>query len=176
MLLSIALWPRGEIFGAIFLRHLTFIGGNKMSMKLNKSIAALTQPTPSTEGMLAQANANASSVIIVGFANVDIYGKQSGTWSLINELRPENFLNDDEAHDTYAVDLSQYEDVHFTSVSGKQETMRYFFVEDHVVAPTVQGSKANKLEDISDMPTFTVADAGKVLTVDAQGSLIWVTR
>ena len=45
-----------------------------MSMKLNKSIAALTQPTPSTEGMLAQANANASSVIIVGFANVDIYG------------------------------------------------------------------------------------------------------
>lgn len=149
-----------------------------MSMKLNKSIAALTQPTPSTEGMLAQANANASSVIIVGFANVDIYGKQSGTWSLIDELRPQSdfMLIDESAHDTYAVDLSQYEDVYFTSVSGEQETMRYFFVEDHVIAPTVQGSKANKLEDISDMPVFTVADAGKVLTVDAQGSLIWVTR
>jgi hypothetical protein len=145
-------------------------------MKLNKTIAALTQPTPSTEGMLAQANANASSVIIVGFANVDIYGKQSGSWSLINELRPENVLSSDDAHDNYAVDLSEYEDVYFTSVSGEQETMRYFFVEDYVIAPTVQGSKANKLEDISDMPAFTVADAGKVLTVDVQGSLIWVTR
>jgi len=147
-----------------------------MSMKLNKTIAALTQPTPSTEGMLAQANAGTQSVIIVGFANVDIYGKQGGSWSLIDELRPADFLSQDSAHDTYAVDLSEYEDVYFTSVSGEQETMRYFFVEDHVIAPTVQGSKANKLEDISDMPAFTVADAGKVLTVDAQGSLIWVTR
>jgi len=157
-----------------------------MSMKLNKILAALSQPTPSTDGMLAQGNATAQSVIIVGFANVDIYGKQNGAWSLIDELRPADFLNTDDAHDgggiynsahdTYAVDLSQYEDVYFTSASGKEETMRYFFVEDSVVAPTVEGSKANKLEDISDMPAFTVADAGKVLTVDALGSLIWVAR
>jgi hypothetical protein len=147
-----------------------------MSMKLNKTIAALTQPTPTTVGMLAQANANTQSVIIVGFANVDIYGKQNGSWSLINELRPANVLSSDDAHYNYAVNLAQYEDVYFTSVSGKEETMRYFFVEDYVIAPTVQGSKANKLEDISDMPAFTAADAGKVLTVDVLGSLIWVTR
>ena len=155
-----------------------------MSMKLNKTLAALSQPTPSTDGMLAQGNATAQSVIIVGFANVDIYGKQNGAWSLIDELRSDGFLSQDEAHDggnipgydTYAVDLAQYEDVYFVSTSGEQEVMRYFFVEDTVVAPTVEGSKANKLEDISDMPAFTVADAGKVLTVDALGSLIWVTR
>ena len=155
-----------------------------MSMKLNKSISALTQPTPTTTGMLAQANAQAQSVIIVGFANVDIYGKQNGVWSLIDELRPDGFLSGDDAHDggyvpgyaTHAVDLAQYEDVYFVSMSGKQEVMRYFFVEDHVVATTVEGSKANKLEDISDMPAFTASDAGKVLTVNAQGSLIWVTR
>jgi hypothetical protein len=153
-------------------------------MKLNKTLAALSQPTPSTDGMLAQGNATAQSVIIVGFANVDIYGKQSGAWSLIDELRSDGFLNTDEAHDggynpgydTHAVDLAQYEDVYFVSMSGEQEVMRYFFVEDHVVSPTVEGSKANKLEDISDMPAFTVADAGKVLTVDALGSLTWVTR
>ncbi len=157
-----------------------------MSMKLNKTLAALSQPTPSTDGMLAQGNASAQSVIIVGFANVDIYGKQNGAWSLIDELRPADILNSDDAHDgggiynsihdTHAVDLAQYEDVYFVSTSGEQEVMRYFFVEDSVVAPTVEGSKANKLEDISDMPAFTVADAGKVLTVDALGSLIWVTR
>jgi len=155
-----------------------------MSMKLNKTLAALSQPTPSTDGMLAQGNATAQSVIIVGFANVDIYGKQSGAWSLIDELRSDGFLNTDEAHDggynpgydTHAVDLAQYEDVYFVSMSGEQEVTRYFFVEDHVVSPTVEGSKANKLEDISDMPAFTVADAGKVLTVDALGSLTWVTR
>jgi len=149
-----------------------------MSMKLNKTNAALTQPTPTTDGMLAQANGQAQSVIIVGFANIDIYGKQNGAWALIDELRPQSdfMLIDESAHDTYAVDLSQYEDVYFVSISGKEEVMRYFFVEDSVVAPTVEGSKANKLEDISDMPAFTVADAGKVLTVDALGSLIWVTR
>lgn len=155
-----------------------------MSMKLNKTLAALSQPTPSTDGMLAQGNATAQSVIIVGFANVDVYGKQNGAWSLIDELRSDGFLASDDAHDggyvpgydTHAVDLAQYEDVYFVSMSGEQEVMRYFFVEDHVVSPTVEGSKANKLEDISDMPAFTVADAGKVLTVDALGSLTWVTR
>lgn len=155
-----------------------------MSMKLNKTLAALSQPTPSTDGMLAQGNATAQSVIIVGFANVDVYGKQNGAWSLIDELRSDGFLASDDAHDggyvpgydTHAVDLAQYEDVYFVSMSGKQEVMRYFFVEDHVVSPTLESSKANKLEDISDMPAFTVADAGKVLTVDALGSLTWVTR
>jgi len=147
-----------------------------MSMKLNKTLAELSQPTPSTDGMLAQENATAQSVIIVGFANVDIYGKQGGVWSLIDELRPPNVLNDDSAHDIHAVDLAQYEDVYFVSTSGEQEVMRYFFVEDHVVSPTSENSKANKLEDISDMPLFTASDAGKVLTVDALGSLTWVTR
>ena len=155
-----------------------------MSMKLNKILAELSQPTPSTDGMLAQGNATAQSVIIVGFANVDIYGKQGGSWSLIDELRSDDFLSGDDAHDggynpgyaTHAVDLAQYEDVYFVSMSGKQEVMRYFFVEDHVVSPTSENSKANKLEDISDMPLFTASDAGKVLTVDALGSLTWVTR
>ena len=146
-----------------------------MSMKLNKITAALTQPTPTTEGMLAQGNPSAQSVIIVGFADVDVYGKQNGAWALIDSLR-EGVLSVDEAMDWFTVNLAEYDDVYFTSVSGKEETMRYFFVEDHVVAPTVDGSKASKLEDISDMPAFTASDAGKVLTVDALGSLTWVTR
>jgi hypothetical protein len=31
-----------------------------MSMKLNKTLAALTQPNPSTDGMLAQGNATST--------------------------------------------------------------------------------------------------------------------
>ncbi len=151
-----------------------------MSMKLNKTLAALSQPTPSTDGMLAQGNATAQSVIIVGFAEIEVYGLNGGTWSLIDTVEDFNQgLNpnhDGFKSDHTTVNLADYEDVFFVSKSGQEEPVRYFFVEDSVVAPTVEGSKANKLEDISDMPAFTVADAGKVLTVDALGSLIWVAR
>ena len=32
------------------------------------------------------------------------------------------------------------------------------------------------VSEIGDMPSFTSADAGKVLSVDAQGNLVWITR
>ncbi len=88
---------------------------------------------------------------------------------------PNYYVNPD--HTT--VDLSDYEDVFFVSKSGQEETVRYFFVEDAVVAPRIldgQQPEALKLEDVSDVPAFTQADAGKILSVDAQGNLAWIAR
>ncbi len=32
------------------------------------------------------------------------------------------------------------------------------------------------ISEIGDMPAFTSADAGKVLSVDADGNLVWIVR
>ena len=74
------------------------------------------------------------------------------------------------------ISLEEYEDMYFVSKTGKEETMRYFFVEDTVVAPITEQTKINSIADVSDVPSFTAADAGKVLSVDAQGNLAWINR
>ena len=170
-------------------------------MKLNKTMSGLTPPTASTPGVLGEIGANVNSVIVVGFAEFEVYGKLNGSWEQIGtSFFPDlevDFLLADEDGDDYsegaifgndanpmtlttkpghtAIDLTKYEDVYFVSKSGKEETMRFFYVEDAIVSPA-SVSKASKLEDISDMPAFTEADAGKILSVDAQGNLTWITR
>jgi len=151
-----------------------------MSMKLNKSTADLTAPDAGTTGMIAQANAsNANAVIIVGFAEIEVYGLNSGTWVLIDTVE-DSFgnLGYGVNPDHTTVNLADYEDVFFVSKSGNQETVRYFFVEDAVVAPRLldDAPQSLKLEEISDVPAFTQADAGKILSVNAQGNLAWITR
>jgi hypothetical protein len=156
-------------------------------MKLNKTMSGLSAPTAATPGVLGEVGPNVNSVIIVGFAEVEVYGlidvgEGTYSWSLIDTV--ENF-NDSPSNgespsiavdpDHVTVNLANYEDVFFVSTSGQEETVRFFFVEDAVVAPS-NVSKATKLEDISDMPAFTQADAGKVLSVNAQGNLAWITR
>jgi len=154
-----------------------------MSMKLNKSTAGVTTPDAGSTGFGNEGQAaSANAVIIVGFAEIEVYGLNSGTWSLIDTI--ENFF-DNTAHsvgvspDHTTVNLADYEDVFFVSKSGHEETVRFFFVEDAVVAPHIlpgHQPEALKLEDVSDVPTFTQADAGKILSVDAQGNLAWIAR
>ena len=151
-------------------------------MKLNKSIAGLTAPDAGSVGFANQSQADsANAVIIVGFAEIEVYGLSGGTWSLLDTVEDPFF--DNTAHsfgnpDHATVNLADYEDVFFVSKSGQEETVRYFFVEDAVVAPHLVDDEAVplKLEEISDVPTFTQADAGKILSVDAQGNLAWIAR
>lgn len=163
-----------------------------MSMKLNKSIAGVTAPDAGSTGFGNEGQAaSANAVIIVGFAEIEVYGLNGGTWSLIDTVEdlfgnlgygvhgnfhlPDYDVNPD--HTT--VNLADYEDVFFVSKSGQEESVRYFFVEDAVVAPHLlpgHHPDAMKLEDVSDVPAFTQADAGKILSVDAQGNLAWIAR
>ena len=158
-----------------------------MSMKLNKVMSGIAAPSASTPGFLGEIGQNVNSVIVVGFADFDVYGKLNGSWSQIgtDAITPEDdlddgFLNRDGTKLTTtpgntAIDLTEYEDVYFVSKSGAEEVMRFFYVEDAVVSPASL-NKASSLADISDMPAFTQADAGKVLSINAQGNLTWVTR
>ena len=166
-----------------------------MSMKLNKSIAGLTAPDAGSVGFANQSQAStASAVIIVGFVEIEVYGLNGGTWSLIDtmddyqgERSPDGGMtsfnesigtNNGFKSDHTTVNLADYEDVFFVSKTGQQEPVRYFFVEDAVVAPRLVDEEAAplKLEEISDVPAFTLADAGKILSVDAQGNLAWIAR
>ena len=168
-----------------------------MSMKLNKVMSGVTAPSASTPGFLGEIGQNVNSVIVVGFADFEVYGKLNGSWEAI-DLLVESVMEpmppdtsgamEPMPPDTsgvinkftttpgnIAIDLTKYEDVYFVSKSGAEEVMRFFYIEDSIVSPAV-ASKASKLEDISDMPAFTQADAGKVLSINAQGNLTWVTR
>ncbi len=153
-----------------------------MSMKLNKSTAGVTAPDAGSAGFGNEGQAtSANAVIIVGFAEIEVYGLNSGAWSLIDTV--EDTFFDNTAHsvnpDHTTVNLADYEDVFFVSKSGQEESVRYFFVDDAVVAPHIlpgHQPDALKLEDVSDVPAFTQADAGKILSVDAQGNLAWITR
>ena len=163
-----------------------------MSMKLNKSNAGLTAPENGSIGILSGGEAaNANAIIIVGFAEIEVWGKKhindgNGYWLIDTVERfdhdfptgmdPTDLLDTNPDHTT--VNLADWEDVFFVSKSGKQETVRYFFVEDAVVAPRLIDEEPEdlKLEDVSDVPAFTQADAGKILSVDAQGNLAWIAR
>ena len=174
-----------------------------MSMKLHKSIAGLTTPDAGSTGLGSESQAaSANAVIIVGFAEIEVYGLNSGTWSLIDTVEDFNAAMEGGASpfgtlsygyaseqssdgrlwgvaDHTTVNLADYEDVFFVSKSGREENVRYFFVDDAVVAPHIlDGNQPDtlKLEDISDVPAFTQADAGKILSIDAQGNLAWIAR
>ena len=164
-----------------------------MSMKLNKVMSGVSAPSATTPGLLGEIGQNVNFVIVVGFADFEVYGKLNGSWEAIDLLVESAFEpmppdtsgiveTNEGDHSRFtitpgniAIDLTKYEDVYFVSKSGTEEVMRFFYIEDSIVSPAV-ASKASKLEDISDMPAFTQADAGKVLSINAQGNLTWVTR
>ena len=154
-------------------------------MKLNKVMSGIAAPSASTPGFLGEIGQNVNSVIVVGFADFEVYGKLNGSWEAIDllvesamEPMPPDTSGAMEPMPIpgyIAIDLTKYEDVYFVSKSGEEEVMRFFYVKDAIVSPA-SSSKASRLEDISDMPAFTEADVGKVLSINAQGNLTWVTR
>ena len=139
-----------------------------MSMIMHKQNASLSAPTLSSEGMLVAEGASENSVIIVGFAHVEVYGKKNNAWEIAATIQA-----DDKA--TF-VSLEEYEEVYFHSQTGAEEVLRYFFIEDSVTSPAIEVNKINSIEDVGDIPSFDASFAGKILSVDAQGNLTWIAR
>jgi len=137
-------------------------------MIMHKQNASLSAPTLSSEGMLVAEGASENSVIIVGFAHVEVYGKKNNAWEIAATIQA-----DDKA--TF-VSLEEYEEVYFHSQTGAEEVLRYFFIEDSVTSPAIEGNKINSIEDVGDIPSFDASFAGKILSVDAQGNLTWIAR
>ena len=158
-----------------------------MSMKLNKSTAGLTVPDNGSIGILSGGEAaNANAIIIVGFAEIEVWGKKpfndgNGYWLIdtVEDFNQSLGTDNQFKPDHTTVNLADYEDVFFVSKSGQEEPVRYFFVDDAVVAPHIlpgHQPEALKLEEVSDVPAFTHTDAGKILSVDVQGNLAWIAR
>ena len=162
-------------------------------MKLNKSIAGLEVPEASSIGALGDVGANVNSVIIIGFADVEVYGKTNGAWELVDVLiepaispmppdtsgaispMPPDTSGIRTNPDRTIISLENYEDVFFVSKSGKEEYMRFFFMEDSIVSSAGE-SKINSVTEVSDMPVFSASDAGKILSVNSEGNLAWTAR
>ena len=133
-------------------------------MSVTKYTAGTSAPSGSSVGILPEANQN--TMICIAFVDVEIYGKNGSTWELVGQTTAEDKL--------VFVPFTTYSEVFFKSLTGEEATVRGVFMEDSLVkaaAPTPAS-----VNEIGDMPAFSSADAGKVLSVDDQGNLVWITR
>ena len=130
-------------------------------IKYNVGTAA---PTAGDAGITPAATHN--TMICIGFAEIEVYGKNGSTWDLVGTSTDDDKI--------VFVSFETYSEVFFKSNSGYEETMRGVFMEDSLIkaaAPT-----PSSVSEIGDMPAFTASDAGKVLSVDGSGNLVWIAR
>jgi len=133
-------------------------------MSVTKYTAGTSAPDGSSVGISPEANHN--TMICIAFVNVEVYGKNGSTWELVGQTTADDKL--------VFVPFTTYSEVFFKSLTGGEETVRGVFMEDSLVkaaAPTPAS-----VNEIGDMPAFSSADAGKVLSVDAEGNLVWIAR
>ncbi len=133
-------------------------------MSITKYTAGVSAPDGGSEGVSPEANHN--TMICIGFAEIEVYGKNAGSWELVGTT-----TSDDKV---VFVPFTTYSEVFFKSNSGYEELVRGVFMEDSLIkapAPT-----PTTVSEIGDMPAFTSSDAGKVLSVDAGGNLVWIAR
>ena len=133
-------------------------------MSITKYTAGVLAPDGGSEGVSPEANHN--TMICIGFAEIEVYGKNAGSWELVGTT-----TSDDKV---VFVPFTTYSEVFFKSNSGYEELVRGVFMEDSLIkapAPT-----PTTVSEIGDMPAFTSSDAGKVLSVDAGGNLVWIAR
>ena len=133
-------------------------------MSVTKYTAGVSAPDGGSEGVSPEANHN--TMICIGFAEIEVYGKNAGSWELVGTT-----TSDDKV---VFVPFTTYSEVFFKSNSGYEELVRGVFMEDSLIkapAPT-----PTTVSEIGDMPAFTSSDAGKVLSVDAGGNLVWIAR
>lgn len=133
-------------------------------MSVIKYTAGTVAPTSGDAGILPEANQN--TMICIGFASIEVYGKNGGSWELIGTTTADEKL--------IFVPFTTYSAVFFKSTTGSEETMRGVFMEDSLIKAAAPDPTS--VTEIGDMPAFTAADAGKVLSVDAQGNLVWIAR
>lgn len=130
-------------------------------LKVNSN---LTAPAAETVGTGPQAQQN--TMIAIGFAEIEVYGKIGSTWSLIDTITSDN--------KAVFVSFETYDEYYFKSNTGSEEVVRVFFFNDNITR--VSEAAPTNVSQIGDFPAFSAADAGKVLTVGAGGQLEWVTR
>jgi len=133
-------------------------------MSVTKYIAGTSAPTSGDAGILPEANQN--TMICIGFAEMEVYGKNGSSWELVGTTTAEDKV--------VFVPFTTYSAVFFKSNTGSEETMRGVFMEDSLIKS--QAPTPASVSEIGDMPAFSAADAGKVLSVDADGNLVWITR
>ena len=133
-------------------------------MSVTKYNAETSAPTESSVGVFPEANQN--TMICIGFKEIEVYGKNGSSWELVGTMTTEDKV--------VFVPFITYSEVFFKSNTGETEVVRGVFMEDSLVkapAPT-----PTTVSEIGDMPVFTSSDAGKVLSVDAGGNLVWIAR
>lgn len=130
-------------------------------LKVNSN---LTAPAAETVGTGPQAQQN--TMIAIGFAEIEVYGKIGSTWSLIDTITSDN--------KTVFVSFETYDEYYFKSNTGNSEVVRIFFFNDNITQ--VSETTPTTVSEIGDFPAFSSADAGKVLSINGSGQLIWVTR
>ena len=133
-------------------------------MSVTKYTAGVSAPDGASEGVSPSANQN--TMICIGFAEIEVYGKEGANWVLLGTTTADDKV--------VFVPFTTYSEVFFKSNSGQEEQMRGVFMEDSLVKSAAPAPSA--IADVSDIPAFTSSDAGKVLSVDGSGNLIWLTR
>lgn len=133
-------------------------------MSVTKYTAGVSAPDGGSVGISPEANHN--TMICIGFVEIEVYGKNAGVWELIGTTTADDKV--------VFVPFTTYSEAFFKSNSGQEEQMRGVFMEDSLVKAAAAAPAA--IADVSDVPTFDSADAGKVLSVDAGGNLVWITR
>lgn len=93
---------------------------------------------------------------------VTVYARNAnGNWSVIGDTTVEN--------KTMSIYFEDYEAVHVTAASGTV-IVRMSYIEQ----PRGSAGSSQTTEDISEIPPFSAADAGSVLSTDSNGNLVWV--
>jgi hypothetical protein len=133
-------------------------------MSITKYTAGTSAPTSGDTGISPEANQN--TMICIGFAEIEVYGKNGSSWELVGTTTEDDKI--------VFVPFTTYSEVFFKSNTGSEETMRGVFMEDSLIKS--QAPDPTSVTEIGDMPAFSAADAGKVLSVDAGGNLVWITR
>jgi len=133
-------------------------------MSVTKFTAGITAPDGTSAGVSPEANQN--TMICIGFKEIEVYGKNGASWELVGTTTAEDKV--------VFVPFTTYSEVFFKSNTGSEETMRAVFMEDSLVKAAA--ADPTSVSEIGDMPSFTAADAGKVLSVDGSGNLVWIAR
>ena len=133
-------------------------------MSITKHTAGTSAPDGSSVGVAPGPSHN--TAICIGFVAIAVYGKNGSSWELVGTTSDEDKV--------VFVPFETYSEVFFKSNSGQEETVRVVFMEDSLIkaaAPTPAS-----VDEISDMPAYSASDAGKVLSVDSSGNLVWIVR
>ena len=133
-------------------------------MSITKYNSEVSAPTAESVGISPVGGQN--TMIAIAFTDVDIYGKNGATWELVGTTSPDDKV--------VFVSFETYSEAYFKSCTGYTEVVRVFWIDEAVTA--APAAQPTSVSEIGDMPAFTPADEGKVLSIDSSGNLVWIAR